>query len=46
MEERRAEVVAFTAEPVAAFDVLIEAADCVSFPPVRVMSEHTLKRLD
>jgi 2'-5' RNA ligase len=46
LEERRAEAVAFTAEPMEAFGVLFDAADCISFPPVRVMSELTLERLD
>jgi 2'-5' RNA ligase len=42
LAERREEAIAFTAHPVAAFEVIFDVADCVSFAPVAVIDERRL----
>lgn len=42
--ERRAEAISLAALPFEPFRVTFSVADCVSFPPVTVLSEHRLAR--
>jgi 2'-5' RNA ligase len=44
LTEHREEAIAFAARPIAAFEVIFDVADCVSFAPVVVIAEQPLTR--